>query len=85
MKLSEKTRTAVLDMSWHVDFMNLSNVICYISVAIKALEASNLVTFEPLLAKMPILVLNLVAFGCEASVAVLTFVRFISRMDPLMK
>jgi len=34
---------------------------------------------------MPSLMLNLVAFGCKAAVAVLALERFIARMNALMK
>ena len=85
LKLKKEVRTTLLDVSWHFEFMDLSDVICYVSISIKALKASNLVAFESLLAKMSILVLNLVAFGWESSAAILTLKRFIARMNPLMK
>ena len=85
MKLSEEIRIALFDVSGHVNFVDLSYMISYISITIKALEASSLVTSEPLLIKMPILVLNLVTLGCEATVAEIAFERFVARMDPLMK
>lgn len=85
MKLSEQIRTTILNMTRHVNFMNLSNVIWYIPIAIETFLASNLIASEPLLTKMPSLMLNLVAFGCKAAVAVLALERFIARMNALVK
>ena len=63
LKLKKEVRTTLLNVSRHFEFMDLSDVICYVSISIEALKASNLVAFESLLAKMSILVLHLVAFG----------------------
>ena len=85
MKLSEEISIALLYVIWHLNIMDLSHMISYISITIKALVTCNLVTSKPLLGKMPMLVLDLVALGCEATVAVIAFERFVARVDPLMK